>query len=121
MSIPVELEALHAQVLAYGSAPLLITVGDDGRPHAVSVAVGWDGGVMTAAAGGRTKGNCGLRPDVALVFPAVEAGGYLLIVDAVAATTDDGVRLTPLKAVLHRNAAGPTDADCGHDCRPVLG
>ena len=37
MSIPVEIERLRAEGERYGPSPYLLTTGDDGRPHSVSV------------------------------------------------------------------------------------
>ena len=43
MSIQVELDKVREQVAACGSYAYLLTVGEEGRPHAVSLVVEWDG------------------------------------------------------------------------------
>ncbi|MGH9306824.1 MAG: hypothetical protein ACRD0I_08100, partial [Acidimicrobiales bacterium] len=54
MSIPVDIDRLRAEVERFGSGPYLLTVSDDGRPHAVSVSVGWDQDALRAGTGSST-------------------------------------------------------------------
>ena len=42
MSIKVPLDGLREAVARHGHTPYLLTTSEDGRPHAVSVAVRWD-------------------------------------------------------------------------------
>jgi Pyridoxamine 5'-phosphate oxidase len=116
MSIPVELEQLAATMGQYGFA-YLMTVSDDGRPHAVAVSPTWSAeGVLMVSGGRRTTSNAAARPAVSLVWPPVEAGGYSLIVDAAASVGPDGVlALAPSTAVQHR----PAPSGSGSDCAPV--
>lgn len=123
MSIPVPLDDLRAAVERYGDRPFLLTVGDDGRAHATSCPVRWDGASLVASTGRRTTANARLRPAVAVLWPPVEPGDYSLIVDA-AASSEAGavgeVRLRPERAVLHRS--GPSSdpsSTCGSDCIPL--
>lgn len=127
MSVKVDLAEL-ARHVAERRFAYLLTVGDDLRPKAVAVTPVVEGDVLAVdGLGPGTRANLTARPDVALVWPPVEEGGYSLIVDGRAASTDDGVRVTPGHAVLHRpadHAAGATggasDATgCGNDCVPV--
>jgi hypothetical protein len=129
MSIPVELPSLVEAMAAYGDAVFLLTGSDGGRPHIAHVRLDVAGaGTLdhTAVLGaGRTSAaNARARPEVALLFPPYEAGGYSLIVDAVA-TVDGGpdgeatVRVTATRAVLHRPAAAPDGSASGSDCRPL--
>jgi hypothetical protein len=106
MSIPVELGALRDEIERFGEVAYLLSVGDDGRPHAVHVRVAHERGALTVAAGGRTARNAAERPLVALLWPPVEDGGHSLIVDAEASGADEGgrLRLRPDRAVLHRPA-----------------
>jgi len=125
MSVKVDLDELAGHVAAYGLAYLL-TVTDDHRAHAVAVRP-----VVTADAvtvdglGRRTLANVDARPDVSLVWPPTEDGGYTLIVDGRATATDGGASIAPSHAVLHRPAdhapgTEPSDATaCGNDCLPV--
>lgn len=129
MSIPVALEELRAALAERPSSAYLLTVSDDGRPHAVHVALAWDGDRLAADVGRRTAANAAARPTaVSLVFPVRTPDDYSLIVDCsaqVAAAVADGgdrrVLVSPTKAVLHRHAAapGPSSA-CGSDCVPLL-
>ncbi len=128
MSVQVDLEALGEQLEVFGFAYLL-TVGDPPRPHAVAVRPVLVDGVLTVEGlGRRTSANLEARPDVSLVWPPVEEGGYSLIVDGRASVTTDGARVVPAHAVLHRPAdhaaatasrAGTTVTGCGNDCVPV--
>jgi hypothetical protein len=121
VSIPVSIERVRDELRPYGP-PFLLTVSEDGRPHAVAVDAGWDGDVLVARAGTRTAANAADRPDVSLLWPPFEAGGYSLIVDGraevVTTGADASVRVVPTKAVLHRAASAPADPGeaCASDC-----
>lgn len=123
MSVSVELERLQQEMVAYGSRPYLLTVTGQHRPHAVSVSVGWDGDVIVMSVGSRTAANVGERPEVTLLWPPPEPGGYTLIVDgeATATSAGDGIEVRPTGAVLHR-AAAATEAGDGYrsDCVPIV-
>jgi hypothetical protein len=123
MSVKVDLGMLADTMRDYGFAYLL-TVSDDQRAHAVAVQPRLDGRVLYVdGLGERTRANVEARPDVTLLFPPVEQGGYSLIVDGRASLTGDtGASVVPAHAVLHRpadHATGPTDSSCGNDCVPV--
>jgi Pyridoxamine 5'-phosphate oxidase len=125
MSIPVTLEKLRAASEERGAGAYVLTVSDDGRPHAVHAAVQWDGAALAAEVGRRSATNAQARPGVSLLFPVRSEGDYSLIVDgtAVVETTESGQRLlvTPTKAVLHRPAAVPDPtSSCPADCVPLL-
>ncbi|HEV8296404.1 MAG TPA: pyridoxamine 5'-phosphate oxidase family protein [Acidimicrobiales bacterium] len=121
MSIPVELTDLTAAMARYGPAAFLLTGGDDGRPHVSHVLVDREGSRLVVPSGGRTARNASARPLVALLWPPVEPGGFSLIVDAEAASADDGrLGLVPTRAVLHRPAGTATgEAVDFTDCRPL--
>jgi len=114
MSVAVSLDRLREEVARFGASPFLLTVTGDGRPHAVSVAVVWQGDALEAGAGSRTVANVAERPGVTLLWPAVEPGGYSLIVDGVARAAEPGDRLSvqPAKAVLHRRRQDGPGSDC---------
>lgn len=116
MSIPVELQALAEQVERFGPTPYLVTVNPDGRPHAVSVHVGWRDDALVLRAGRRTVSNAAERPAVTLLWAPVDDEAFSLIVDGTAVVDDDRVVVRPTTSVLHRQAAaGPEDApqaDC---------
>lgn len=126
MSVPVALDRLKDEAQRFGSSPYLLTVSADGRAHAVSVSVSWNGDELVMAAGRRTVANATDRPLVSLLWPPYEAGGYSLIVDGEAhvSTGPDGagIAVTPTTAVLHRSAAALTGdgSAAGNDCIPLI-
>lgn len=117
MSVKVDLDQL-AEALADFTFAYLITVGDDYRAHTVAVdAVFADGTFDVGSVGNTTRRNMADHPDVTLVWPPSEPGGYTLIVDG----RGEGSVVTPVRAVLHRAAApsAPTASGCGDDCIPI--
>ena len=124
MSISVPLDGLRAAMEGRDGRAYLLTVSDDARPHAVHVAVRWEGDVLAADVGNRSAANAAARPAVSLLYTVRTDGDYSLIVDgsAVVESHDDSQRvlITPTKAVLHRPAAVPDPASpCAADCIPV--
>lgn len=120
MSIPVPLAELAEAMARYGFAYLLTA--DGGRPHAVAVNPVIEGDELVMGGGRRTRAHAGAQPEVALVWPPVEVGGYSLIVDGSATVEGEQVRVRPSHAVLHRpadRAAPVTEGACGNDCLPV--
>ncbi len=120
MSVKVDLEQLAATMKDHPFAYLL-TVSDDQRAHAVAVTpVARDGALRVEGLGNRTRANLTDRPDVTLLFPPGEPGGYSLIVDGRASGDGEGATVTPVNAVLHRpaeHAPGEvSDTGCGSDC-----
>lgn len=124
MSIPVELERVHAEAMQRGSAAFLLTVTEGGRPHVVAVTVGWDGGSLVANAGRSSARNAADRPGVTVLWPPRDPGGYSLIVDGEAAVEPSGdggrVTLRVTTAVLHRPGTAGGEPGCGSDCVPLL-
>lgn len=122
MSVRVELDQLARTMAEYG-AGYLLTVSDDGRPHAVAVdPVLADGRVVADAAGRRTRANVEVRAGVTLLFPPPQPGGYSLIVDGRGVVEGEQVTVEVEHAVLHRpadHATGPTGSTCGNDCVPL--
>jgi hypothetical protein len=123
VSIPVPVKELAAVVAEHDYA-YLVTVSDDGRPHAVAVVPALTDGTLRAGVGHRSSVNIEARPDaVTLVWPPREVGGYTLIVDGTASVADETLSFVPSKAVMHRPAPadhGPVEAGaCGSDCVPV--
>jgi hypothetical protein len=119
MSVKVELGELAAKLADFDVA-YLVTVSDDARSHVLSV---WpeatDAGIVVDGVGRHTQANAAVRPDVTLVFPPVERGGYTLLVDGTAAVDGTTVMITPATAILHRPAAGPDGRRAGSDCVDV--
>jgi hypothetical protein len=126
MSISVALERLHDETRRFGASAFLLTVADDGRPHAVAVEASWVEAELVARLGKRSASNIAARPLISLLWPPTEAGGYSLIVDATAVLEEAGeetrARIAPTRGVLHRPAstsAAPAPG-CGADCVPLL-
>ena len=123
MSVKVDLAKLADTMTEYGFAYLL-TVSEDQRPHAVAVQpVLREQALAVEGIGNRTLANLAARPEVTLLFPPREEGGYSLIVDGRATTDGSDASVAPVHAVLHRpadHATQPTsDSSCGNDCLPV--
>ena len=122
MSVKVDLDKL-ADALAEFSFGYLITVGDDFRAHTVAVEpVLTDGVFAVGQMGSGTRRNAGEHPDVTVIWPPAEPGGYTLIVDGRAEVADGGLTVTPTKAILHRRATSDsvaTSPDGLHDCLPL--
>ena len=124
MSIPVPMERLRAAIEERPQGAYVLTVSDDGRPHAVHGAVRWEGDVLAAEVGRRSAANATARPSVSLLYPLRAEGDYSLIVDGTAqvASGNRGHRLlvTPTSAVLHRPASAPATSSCDADCVPIF-
>jgi hypothetical protein len=109
VSTAAELAGLAERIEEFGVVAYLITVGDDGRPHVVSVRVVWDNGDLVVGAGRHTLVNVEKRPEVTLLWPAHPGSGYGLIVDGTAAPIRDAepaLAIAPTSAVLHRTPEG---------------
>lgn len=122
MSVKVDLDRL-AETLGDFSYAYLVTVGDDYRSHAVAVdPVLTDGCLHVASVGNSTRRNACAHPEVTLVWPPREPGGYTLIIDGRAEGDGNGVRVRPGGAVLHRKPgpdSPPSESGCGDDCVPL--
>jgi hypothetical protein len=122
MSVRVELDKVREQVAACRSCAYLLTVTDDGRPHAVSLEVAWQGDELVGGAGRRTAANAERSPEVSLLWPVSGRDGFALLVDGRAEVRIDGDRATvavkPTGAVLHKT---PEAAGDGPGCIPITG
>jgi hypothetical protein len=113
MSVKVDLDRL-ADTLADYTFAYLITVGDDYRAHTVALVPSLvSGGLEVEPVGMSTRRNLTAHPDVTLVWPPGQPGGYTLIVDGVGELAGEALRVTPSRAVLHRPAGN------AHDCKPL--
>ena len=119
--MPVGLDELRAESAKYGDAPYLLTVSDDGRAHAVSVRVSWEGDELNLPGGTRSRANARARPAVSLLWPALEEGGFGLIVDGSASVLGERIVIRPLSAVLHRTVGASGAVPEASECSPVLG
>jgi hypothetical protein len=121
VSIAVELDRLRDETARYGATAYLLTTGDDGRPHAVATPVRWEGELLAAPAGNRTRRNVAACPLVTFLWPPPEPDGYALIVNAEADVVGDVVSARPTRGVLHRPGAAPSvRPSCTSDCVPIL-
>jgi hypothetical protein len=119
MSLKVELGEL-ATTLADFDVAYLVTVSDEGRSHVLSVwAEPTDAGLVVEGVGRHTQENAAVHPDVTLVFPPLESGGYTLLVDGRASVDGTTVTIAPTKAILHRAAVSPDGRRVGSDCVDV--
>ncbi len=111
MSIKVDLAELRD--VARGQAPFayLLTVSDDGRPHAIALTPMLRDRDIVCDAGRTSCANAAARPGVALLWPPATPDDYSLIVDAQARVDGTTLQLTPTGAVRHRPAPGG-----GNDC-----
>jgi hypothetical protein len=124
MSITVALERIRQETARFTFAPYLLTIGDDGGPHAVAVDAAWEHDRLAMGVGKRSAHNASARPQVSLLWPPNEPGGYTLIVDGTAAAIgDDRLSVAPARAVLHRPAteSTPMKPGCTADCVRILG
>ena len=112
MSVAVELERLQQEVARFGATPYLLTVSDDGRPHATVVTVAWSGEALVAGVGRKSAANVGERPAVSLLWAPVDAEGFSLIVDGRGTVTGEQVTVQPERAILHRQRADGPGSDC---------
>lgn len=115
MSVPVELAALRAELEKEGAAAYLVSVGEGGGPHVVSVLVSWVGDRLAVGAGRRTGRNVVDRPAVTLLWPAAEDGGLSLLVDGTGEVAGEQVLVTPTFAIRHRAVTDP-DGSRRSDC-----
>ncbi len=125
MSIAVPLEGLRAALAERGDNAYLLTVSNDGRPHAVYGPARWQGDVLAVDVGRRSAANAAAQPSVSLLYPVRAEGDYSLIIDGTGAFESGGdsqrLLITPTKAVLHRAAAAPDPtSSCSADCVPLL-
>jgi hypothetical protein len=118
MSAAVDIAALHERIAEFGERAYLVTVGDDGAPHVVSVEATVDGAHLAVRVGKRTAANLSDRAAATLLWPPPADGAYSLLVDvtATAPVVAGPCALRPEAGVLHRVA----DADGeGPTCLPV--
>lgn len=122
MSVKVDLDRL-ADALSDFAFAYLISVGDDYRAHTVAVDPTLADGVLDiGSVGNTTQRNVTAHGDVTVVWPPREPGGYSLIVDGTGKISDNRLRVSPTRAVLHRKAtpeSPATSPDCLHDCVPL--
>lgn len=120
VTVPVGLDQVRAEAAKYGDTPYLLTVSEDGRPHAVSVRVGFEEGEITMPGGNRSRANASARPEVTLLWPTAEDGGFTLIVDGSASVEGEQISVRPVAAILHRTFAADADGIGGSECQHIV-
>jgi len=120
MSRPVELADVATRITEYGPLAALVTTGDAGTPHVVSVAVTVLDHHLAVRVGARSAANIAARPNVTLLWMR-DGLDYHLILDGVASSDGDDrdlheVSITVQRGILHR-VAGRSDA--GPTCVPL--
>jgi hypothetical protein len=108
---------LREQLDEYGTAAHLVTVGEGGSPHVVSVVVELDGDRLRTTAGRTSTANATANPGVTLVWAARPGEDYSLLVDGRAEVAGGSLTVSPTRAVRHRVV---TAAGEGPSCVTVL-
>ncbi len=126
MSIPVAPADIGHQMESFGAEAYVVTVRYDATPHVAHLVMRLDGEVLRCATSRSAAANVADRPNISVLWPPHEPGGYSMIVDAVARKIDaeDGeeLELRPVSGVLHRPATPATPASnpaCNSDCAPL--
>jgi hypothetical protein len=107
-----------------GGYAYVVTVSEQGGPHAIYVPVRRHGSEFIAEVGAKTAANAAARPQLGLLYPVRAPDDYSLIIDgtAIVEPTETGprLRIRPTRIVLHRAVAGnDPDSACGADCLPL--
>jgi hypothetical protein len=115
---------LEAILRERGGHAYIVTVTEQGGPHAIYVPVHCEQDSFIAEVGAKTADYAAARPQVSLLYPVRAAGDYSLIVDGTAtvesAVAGPRLRVSPTRIVLHRSEPGPDSAaGCGADCVPL--
>ncbi|CAA0109191.1 putative protein [Mycolicibacterium vanbaalenii] len=124
MSVRVDLDQLADRLAEFAFA-YLVSVSDDFRAHTVFVEpILRDGRLSLGTVGRHTRENTAAHPDVTIVWPPRDPGGYSLIMDGHAHLSGDSLTVEPTRAVLHRRATAESlacDPAGLHDCVPLEG
>ena len=118
-----QIRTLAEAISHYGRNAYLLTVAQDG-PHTSQVTIELRGSSIGCAVGASAARNIAREPNVSLLWPPTEPGGYALIVNGAAAgerraSGDMMAEIALTKSVLHRPGPRPEDGDgpCANDCR----
>ncbi len=114
MSIKVDIADVRTVATEQAPFAYLLTISEGDKIHMVALnpSIGTD--VITCDSGRTTCRNASERPNVSLLWPPGEPGGYSLIVDGTAEVDGETITITPTHAVRHRPAPGG-----GNDCAPL--
>jgi hypothetical protein len=112
VSVAVSIEALQEKVAEFGPTAYLLTVGEGGRAHVVSVRAEVSAATVRVSAGRTSRANTRENPAATLLWPAPAGGLYSLIVDGDVdphVDTEGELVIRPTRAVLHRVADASAD------------
>ncbi|HUB12475.1 MAG TPA: hypothetical protein VMB34_10990 [Acetobacteraceae bacterium] len=116
------IRTLAEAISHYGRNAYLLTVAQDG-PHTSQVTIELRGSSIGCAVGASAARNIAREPNVSLLWPPTEPGGYALIVNGAAAgerraSGDMMAEIALTRSVLHRPGPRPEDGDgpCANDC-----
>lgn len=116
---------LREAIDQYGDRPFLLTVGED-APHTSHTRVTLRAGGLTCPLSTTAARNVRVRPSVSFLWPAIEAGGYAIIVNGTVRQVEEGApepvaSIELSKAVFHRPGAPQPgrESTCTSDCRPI--
>jgi len=117
------IRTLAEAISHYGREAYLLTVAKDG-PHTSHVTIELRCSSIGCTVSASTANNIARQPNVSLLWPPTEPGGYALIVNGAATgerrpTGVTMAEITLTKSVLHRPGPRPDDSDgpCASDCR----
>ena len=127
MSIPVTAKDVHKTIKEYGSSTYLISATADNHPHVANLTFAIDKNDLIFTVGKRGTKNLESCPQVTMLWPPRDLGGYSLIIDGVALKQEDldgsGSiwKISFDSGILHRPAQDPanTDPSCGSDCQTI--
>ena len=123
MAVTEPLQRLRQAMATFVGDPYLLTVTGEHGPHCGAVEVTCsDEDLVIAAPGSHSATDARERPQVSLLWPPAERGGYALIVDGTAVAKGTELVVRPTRAVLHRRGApaDPPLSACSSDCVPIL-
>ncbi|MDQ1446376.1 MAG: hypothetical protein QOI20_2840 [Acidimicrobiaceae bacterium] len=104
MSVAVDLAELAEHIESFGPVAYLVTTGEGGGAHVVSVMPVWNDDELSTPAGRSTSANVAANGRATLLWPAASGADYCLLVDETGRVVEDpsSVAVRPTRAVLHR-------------------
>ena len=123
MAVTEPLQRLRQEMATFGGSPYLLTVTEEHRPHCATVEVTCnDEDLVITSPGSHGATDPREHPQVSLLWPPAEPGGYALIVDGTAVAKGTELVVRPTRAVMHRRGApaDPPLSACSSDCVPIL-
>lgn len=127
MSIPVAAKDILKTINEYGSSTYLISATADNHPHVANLTFTIDKNDLILTVGKRGTKNLENCPQITMLWPPNELGGYSLIIDGMASKQEDldgsgsVWKISFDSGILHRPAQNPAnnDSSCGSDCQTI--